>query len=86
MKTDLPLSAWLVLGCLGVFILIVNVSLFTALRGKKNNSSSSLQRVVNGARSTWRRPFKSEDAELHELSQKVADLQSPPDLPHPPQT
>lgn len=86
MKTELPLSAWLVLGCLGVFILIVNISLLTAFRAKKNNPSSPLQRVVNGARSTLRSPFKSEDEALQELSQKVANLKTPPDSHHPPQT
>ncbi|HZW03014.1 MAG TPA: hypothetical protein VFF68_03735 [Anaerolineaceae bacterium] len=67
---------WTVLICLGVFILLINVSLFAALRRKKTTPPriDPMRFVPKDIGKTLRDPWHQEDAQWRELSQQVAQL------------
>ncbi|MBI4770272.1 MAG: hypothetical protein HY784_07655 [Chloroflexi bacterium] len=65
-------EAWLALCVIGVLVLGVNALLFDALRGRQN----SLWSVMSKAGRTARHPWGTEDAQLSELSRRVAELKA----------
>lgn len=71
--------AWTVLICLGIFIILLNLSLIVALRKRTINPP----RIINKDTPKYlRNPWHKEDAEWQELSQKVFQWKEEP--PHDP--
>jgi|WetSurMetagenome_2_1015567.scaffolds.fasta_scaffold854725_1 hypothetical protein len=70
MTKEISATAWVILGCFGIFIILINLSLWTAWRKKDTTEGEWLQRFTQGIRSPW----SKEDAQLKELSTRINDL------------
>ena len=70
MINELSPIAWIALGGLLIFIVLLNVSLITALKSRNDDSPSILQKAADGIRSPW----KNENEQLAELSKRVEKL------------
>lgn len=68
---DLPVSAWILIACFLSFFVVLNLSLFYALRHK---SPSSLPGVATKPGDFLRNPWKKEDQQWQELSDRVDEL------------
>jgi hypothetical protein len=70
---QIPLAAWIVLALIVIFILILNVSLLSALRRRNSTDARVLQRFMNGIRN----PNQKENEMLGDLRNKVKRLSEP---------
>jgi hypothetical protein len=70
---EIPLAAWIVLVLIVIFILILNVSLLSALRRRNSADSHVLQRFMNGIRN----PNQKENEMLGDLRTRVERLSEP---------
>lgn len=82
MRTLSP-AAWIILILLALFIVSLNISLFSSLR-KKQKTRSPLD-IIHSATNTLKQPWRSEDESLAELSKRVSELKPPDSKSHPPQ-
>ena len=72
MAANLSPIAWIVLGGLLIFIVLLNVSLITAIKNRGKNQPNILQKAAEGIRDPW----KNENEQLDELSKRVEKLKS----------
>lgn len=70
---DILRNKELFLGIFIVVIILINVSLFSALR--KNKSGSTMQ-ILKTSFSSVKDPFKKENEQMEELSQLINELQN----------
>jgi predicted negative regulator of RcsB-dependent stress response len=67
---SLPLTAWIILAVIILFVLILNYSLFSALRKKDNSTAQTLQRFINSIKE----PAQSDEKMRQELEERVRRL------------
>jgi hypothetical protein len=67
MENNLPVSAWVALGCVIVFIVILNFGLWTALKRRNTSQYKVLTRLGEAIRN----PQKKDIDDMSELSQRV---------------
>ena len=72
MAVNLSPIAWIALGGLLIFIILLNVSLITAIKNRDKNQPNILQKTAEGIRDPW----KNENEQLAELSERVEKLKS----------
>lgn len=74
---DISPLGWIALALVVVFLVLLNLSLFRALRSKNKtevkNKSSALQRLGESVRNPW----KTEDDMISELAKRTASLRGP---------
>lgn len=69
---DISLGGWVAIGIIAVLLLVTNLSLFSLLRKKDSNHSSSS--ILAETMKTLKNPWEKEDQPLRELSEQVARL------------
>lgn len=73
---SLPISAWIILGFLAVFILVINFGLLSALKRKnpKHQKDSS-----KGVLDVFKDPWKSEEEQWKKLGEEVQNFKKEED-------
>jgi hypothetical protein len=69
---QLSTTGWIILILFAIFILTLNISLFSS--GRKKPKAGSWQDQLGKARDTISHPFKDEDDKFSELSSRVEEL------------
>lgn len=73
---SLPVSAWIIIGFLAIFILVINFGLLTALKKKKpTNQKDSSKGVLDAFKDPW----KSEEDQWKKLAETVKHLKNEKD-------
>jgi hypothetical protein len=77
---EISTTGWIIMGCFGVFIILINIGLWTAWRHRDTSQGEWLHRFTQGMSN----PFAKEDSQLKELSTRVEHLKhdSTEDFPH----
>jgi hypothetical protein len=79
MERNIPLVAWIIIGCLVAMVVILNFSLWTAWKRKKSDNSLN---VLKKSGQILRQPWQKEDEQLEKLAHETAKLKrDKPDTP-----
>ena len=73
METTLSPLGWTLIIFLSLFIVVINVSLFTKLR-RRPTRNNWVEKITNAGK-TIRDPFRNENEKWKELSEKVNTMQ-----------
>lgn len=73
---SLPVVAWVILGFLAVFILVINFGLISALKRKKPTNRKDTSK---GVLDVFKDPWKSEEEQWKKLREIVKDLKNEKD-------
>ncbi|GAP14371.1 hypothetical protein LARV_02139 [Longilinea arvoryzae] len=71
---DISPLGWVILGLLALFLVVLNLSLFTAWRDKKKGRDKDSNSPFQGLEQSIRKPWKKEDEMLSELARRAAEL------------
>ena len=74
MDNNLSIGAWVCLGCVIVFVVVLNYNLWTAVKRKDSSQFKTFIRLGHAIRN----PHKEEMDQLSELSQRVERLKKTP--------
>lgn len=72
--SQIPWYGWLALALIVVFLIAINVYLFSSLRGKKKASKVQSTHALHRLGEAIRHPWKVEDDMISELARRTAEL------------
>jgi hypothetical protein len=67
---EISTTAWVVMGCFGVFVILINLGLWASLKRRDTSQGEWLQRFAQSIR----KPYAQEDSQLRELSERVGQF------------